>query len=95
MHVRKCTVCECQQIVMNGLTRKCVTLKWIKSGKYLAVHFVLRSHPAGLKSGAQKCTKTNVRVMQMLLRFSVSEGSLSSRFISFPVIPLPSYLTQY
>lgn len=33
--------CECQQIVVNGLTRKCVTQKWIKTGNYLAVHFVL------------------------------------------------------
>ena len=48
MHVRKCIVCECQQMVMNGLTRKCVTLKWVKAGEYLAVHFVLQSQPAEL-----------------------------------------------
>lgn len=47
IHVKK-IYCLCQQIVINDLTREYVTLKYIEAVEYLAVHFILYSHSAGL-----------------------------------------------
>lgn len=110
---------------MNGLTRKCATLKWIKAGKYLAVYLVLHPHPAGLwrmvhrnierqmyqwyrcclnfqkqwirydGRGTDSCDSyfdifsPHPHFLWMLLK------ALSSSQVSFPVIPLPVYLTQH